>query len=41
MKDVDIEIMDIAKCFDKMSYCETGNNIYNAGVTDNQFYYLG
>ena len=33
-KDVDIEIMDIAKCFDKMWYAETGNDVFNAGVRD-------
>ena len=33
-KDVDIDIMDIAKCFDKMWYAETGNDIFNAGVRD-------
>ena len=39
-KDVDIEIMDIAKCFDKMWYAETGNDIFNAGVRDDQFVIL-
>ena len=38
--DVDIEIMDIAKCFDKMWYEETGNDIYNAGITDDKFVLL-
>ena len=32
--------MDIAKCFDKMWYEETGNDIYNAGVTDDKFVLL-
>ena len=39
-KDVDIEIMDIAKCFDKMWYAETGNDIFNAGVRDDKFVIL-
>ena len=36
-KDVDIEIMDIAKCFDKMWYEETANDVFKAGVTDDKF----
>ena len=39
-KNVDIEIMDIAKCFDKMWYEETGNDIFNAGITDDKFVLL-
>jgi hypothetical protein len=39
-KDFDIEIMDIAKCFDKMWYAETANDIFNAGVTDDKFVIL-
>ena len=39
-KDVDIEIMDIAKCFDKMWYAETANDMFNAGVTDDKFVIL-
>ena len=31
-KDIDLEIMDIAKCFDKMWYEETGNDIYKEEV---------
>ena len=34
---VDLGIYDIAKCFDKMSYSETANDIYKAGVQDDQF----
>jgi hypothetical protein len=39
-KDIDIEIMDIAKCFDKMWYEETGNDMFNAGITDDKFVLL-
>ena len=39
-KDVDIEIMDIAKCFDKMWFEETGNDMFNAGITDDKFVLL-
>ena len=39
-KEIDLEIMDIAKCFDKMWYEETGNDIYRAGVTDDKFVLL-
>ena len=39
-KDVDIEIMNIEKCFDKMWYSETGNDIFNAGVEDDKFVLL-
>ena len=34
---VDIGIYDIAKCFDKMWYSETGNDIFKAGVQDDKF----
>ena len=39
-KEVDIEIFDAAKCFDKMSYKETANDLYNAGVNDDKFILL-
>ena len=39
-QNVDIEIMDIAKCFDKMWYEEIANDIYNAGVNDDKFVLL-
>ena len=29
--------MDVSKCFDKMNYKETANDLYDAGVTDDQF----
>ena len=34
---IDIQIMDVSKCFDKMNYKETANDLYDAGVTDDQF----
>jgi hypothetical protein len=34
---IDIQIMDVAKCFDKMNYTETANDLYEAGVRDDQF----
>ena len=37
---IDIEIMDIAKCFDKMWYEEIGNDVFKAGVTDDKFVIL-
>ena len=39
-KEVDLEIMDIAKCFDKMWFEETSNDIFRAGVTDDKFILL-
>ena len=35
--DVDLGIYDIAKCFDKMWYKETANDLYRAGVKDDKF----
>ena len=34
---VDLGIYDIAKCFDKMWYSETANDLYKAGVIDDKF----
>ena len=34
---VDIGIYDIAKCFDKMWYAETANDLFKAGVRDDKF----
>ena len=34
---VDCEIYDISKCFDKMWYAETANDLYTAGVQDDKF----
>ena len=39
-KEIDLEIMDIAKCLDKMWYEETSNDIFRAGVTDDKFVLL-
>ena len=39
-KEIDIEIMDIAKCFDKMWFEETSNDIFRAGVNDDKFVLL-
>ena len=36
-KNIDIQIVDIEKCFDKMSFKETANYIYEAGVQDDKF----
>ena len=36
-KNIDIQIVDIEKCFDKMSYKETANELYEAGVKDDKF----
>ena len=35
--DVDIQIVDVLKCFDKMNYFETANDMYSAGVTNDEF----
>ena len=34
---VDLGIYDIAKCFDKMWYAETANDLFKAGVKDDKF----
>ena len=34
---MDIQILDIKKCFDKMSYKETANDLFNAGVKSIHF----
>ena len=36
-KNIDIEIYDIKKCFDKMWAAETANDMYKAGLNDDQF----
>ena len=36
-ENIDIQIMDVMKCFDKMNYKETANDLYEAGVQDDQF----
>ena len=35
--DVDLQIYDVQKCFDKLWYAETANDLYSAGLTDDQF----
>ena len=37
---IDIQIVDVRKCFDKMSYKETANDLFNAGVNDDKFILL-
>ena len=39
-KKVDIEIYDVQKCFDNMSFKETANDMFKAGVTDDKFVLL-
>ena len=34
---IDIQIVDVKKCFDKMSYKETANDLFNAGVRNDHF----
>ena len=34
---IDLGIYDIYKCFDKMCYAETANDLYKAGVKDDKF----
>ena len=36
-ENIDIQIMDIRKCFDKISYKETANDLYIAGVQNDYF----
>ena len=36
-KEVDIEIYDVAKCFDKLEYHNTANDFFKAGVHDDKF----
>ena len=35
--DVDVQIYDVRKCFDKLWYAETANDIFDGGVNDDQF----
>ena len=37
MCDVDVQIYDVRKCFDKLWYAETANDIFDGGVNDDQF----
>ena len=36
-RNIDLQIYDIKKCFDKMWAAETANDVYNAGLNDDQF----
>ena len=36
-EEIDIEIYDIAKCFDKLEYHNTANDLFKAGVNDDKF----
>ena len=36
-KDLDIQIYDVSKCFDKLDYTSTANDFYNSGVTNDKF----
>ena len=35
--DIDIQIYDVKKCFDKLWFAETANDFYNVGVNDDHF----
>ena len=34
---IDIQIYDVKKCFDKLWYEETANDLFDAGVNDDKF----
>ena len=36
-KNIDIQIYDVAKCFDKLEYTNTATDLFKAGVTDDKF----
>ena len=36
-KNIDIQIVDIEKCVDKIAFKETANDLYTAGVQDDKF----
>ena len=36
-KDIDIQIFDVAKCFDKLEFTNTAIDFFNAGVVDDKF----
>ena len=36
-EDIDIQIYDVKKCFDKLWYAETANDLFEAGVIDDYF----
>ena len=35
--DIDVQIYDVAKCFDKLEYINTANDLFNAGVQNDKF----
>ena len=36
-KDIDVQIYDVAKCFDKLEFTNTANDLFNSGVQDDKF----
>ena len=38
---LDIQIYDVAKCFDKLDYVSTANDLYSAGVQNDKFVVIG
>ena len=36
-EEIDLEIYDVAKCFDKLEYFNTANDLFKAGVQDDKF----
>ena len=36
-KEIDVQIYDVAKCFDKLEYTNTAIDLFNAGVQDDKF----
>ena len=36
-QDIDIQIYDVAKCFDKLEYVNTAIDFFNSGVQDDRF----
>ena len=36
-KNIDIQIYDVAKCYDKLEYTNTATDLYKAGVKDDKF----
>ena len=34
---IDIQIYDVSKCFDKLDFINTANDLYNSGVKDDKF----
>ena len=35
--DIDVQIYDVAKCFDKLEFINTANDLFNAGVQNDKF----